>query len=65
MQKSRKPAKAKLSDRQLRAWIFERVADADIEAKVAIEHMQAYFDWVKFGKRPGPPKLEIVRQEAG
>lgn len=59
--RKRKPRQNLRSEKHLRAWVFERVADGDHDAKTAIENMQAYVDWIRDGKRAGPPKLEIVK----
>jgi hypothetical protein len=57
--KPRKPRQ--LTDRELRSWIFELLANPDIAGGIAIKNMQMQFEWVKNGTVPGG--AEIVRVE--
>lgn len=51
--------KRPLSDRKLRELVFDRLADSDMEAKKAIEAMQMYLEWLKTGRIPGKPFVQV------
>ena len=48
------------TDRALRSWVFELLANPEIGGEIAVANMQMQFEWIKSGKVPGPPKLAVV-----
>jgi hypothetical protein len=50
-------------DQQLRAFIFETMANADIDGSIMITNMEATFQWIKNGPaQPQPQKRSPVRK---
>jgi hypothetical protein len=60
----KKPARRMPSDRRLRAWIFDRMCNSDLEGKVLIANMEACLQWIKHGNRPPLRVVESVSQPA-
>jgi hypothetical protein len=51
------------ADQQLRAFIFETMANADIDGSIMITNMEATFQWIKNGPaQPHPQKRSTVRK---
>ena len=53
-----KPKRRMPSDRRLRAWIFDRLADSTNAPAQAIADMETYLAWIKSGTRPG---LRVIK----
>lgn len=54
-----------VSDRRLRSWVFELLANSDLAPEASIASMEQHVQWIKTGRVPGRPAIRLVKSGEG